>query len=195
MLSTRRGFLLGGALGAAAGFFCRTDRTGGRTRLRPPGASQESDFLAACIRCGQCVQVCPAGTLELDTSGPARDLGTPTFTPREVPCNLCAGEEELLCIETCPTQALEPVEDLRELRMGIAVLDQALCLAYQGVICRSCWHACPYPNEAIVFDARLRPIVKPEHCIGCGLCDHACPTEISAIPVVPHAAARTEAGP
>ncbi|NLH83102.1 MAG: 4Fe-4S binding protein, partial [Phyllobacteriaceae bacterium] len=28
-------------------------------RLRPPGAIDEEAFLAACIKCGQCVQVCP----------------------------------------------------------------------------------------------------------------------------------------
>ena len=28
-------------------------------RLRPPGAIPEHNFLAACIKCGQCVQVCP----------------------------------------------------------------------------------------------------------------------------------------
>ncbi|MBT3317392.1 4Fe-4S binding protein, partial [bacterium] len=28
-------------------------------RLRPPGALLEKDFLASCIKCGQCVQVCP----------------------------------------------------------------------------------------------------------------------------------------
>ena len=27
--------------------------------LRPPGALPEKDFLAACTRCGQCVQACP----------------------------------------------------------------------------------------------------------------------------------------
>ena len=28
-------------------------------RLRPPGAINEKDFLALCIKCGQCLQVCP----------------------------------------------------------------------------------------------------------------------------------------
>ncbi len=38
-------------------------------RLRPPGAIPEDDFLAACIKCGQCVQVCP---VEADRTGRRR---------------------------------------------------------------------------------------------------------------------------
>ena len=33
--------------------------------LRPPGALPEKDFLAACTRCGQCVQACPYDMLYL----------------------------------------------------------------------------------------------------------------------------------
>ena len=33
-------------------------------RLRPPGALQEQQFLAACIKCGQCVQVCPVEAIK-----------------------------------------------------------------------------------------------------------------------------------
>ncbi len=36
--------------------------------LRPLGAQLEADFLAACIRCGQCVEACPYGTLKLATA-------------------------------------------------------------------------------------------------------------------------------
>jgi len=35
------------------------------TRLRPPGALNEDKFLAACIKCGQCVQVCPVEAIRL----------------------------------------------------------------------------------------------------------------------------------
>jgi Na+-translocating ferredoxin:NAD+ oxidoreductase RNF subunit RnfB len=69
--------------------------------------------------------------------------------------------------------------------MGTAVIDRSICLAYNRVMCRSCWHACPFPGEAIVFDAMLRPVVNEEACIGCGLCTHACPTEVTSIPIRP----------
>jgi ferredoxin-type protein NapG len=36
-----------------------------KKRLRPPGALDEKDFLASCIKCGQCVQVCPVQAIKL----------------------------------------------------------------------------------------------------------------------------------
>jgi len=36
-----------------------------RERIRPPGALDEHDFLASCIKCGQCVQVCPVEAIHL----------------------------------------------------------------------------------------------------------------------------------
>ena len=69
--------------------------------------------------------------------------------------------------------------------MGTAVIDEARCLAYNGAVCRTCWHICPLPGEAIVFDQRLRPMVIESVCIGCGLCDYVCPTTPSSIPIRP----------
>lgn len=185
---------LGAAAGAGLGGLFRLSgaRDAGRALLRPPGALPEADFLAACTRCGQCVEACPTGTLL--TAGPCRglSLGTPYLVSRQVPCDLCPGLDELACIAACPTAALGRVEDLRDVRMGTAVIDRDLCLAHNGTICRTCWHVCPFPDEAIRFDARLRPVVVEEACIGCGLCDYACPTETSSIPIRPAGAAREE---
>jgi ferredoxin len=33
--------------------------------IRPPGALNEVDFLSRCIRCGECVRVCPNNALQL----------------------------------------------------------------------------------------------------------------------------------
>ena len=56
--------LTGGVMGAAmSGFlplvYARTKR------LRPPGALDEKDFLSSCIKCGQCVQVCPVQAIKV----------------------------------------------------------------------------------------------------------------------------------
>ncbi|MBW2707616.1 MAG: 4Fe-4S binding protein [Deltaproteobacteria bacterium] len=36
-----------------------------RVLLRPPGALDEDIFLASCIKCGQCLQVCPPQVIKL----------------------------------------------------------------------------------------------------------------------------------
>lgn len=154
-------------------------------RLRPPGAGDEKAFLAACLRCGQCVDACPFDTLKLDVEMPGLSAGTPFLEPRTEPCWLCPDEDELLCIEACPSDALQPVDQISDIRMGVARIDEGTCFAYNGVSCRACWHACPFPDVAIRLGPRLRPAIDPDGCIGCGLCDHACLVEPSAIPVIP----------
>ncbi len=198
MTTSRRRFLLGAAAGAAAGTAAGTAFrvAGGKewrpSLLRPPGAIGESDFLAACIRCGQCVEACPFKTLVLAGAGAGVALATPYFDAEKIPCYLCQGHDDLKCIAACPTKALRPVADLRGIAIGTAAIADETCLAFNRVVCRSCWHACPLPNEAITFDTMLRPVVNEDACIGCGLCTHACPTAPTAIPIVPAAGGRKD---
>ena len=84
-----------------------------------------------------------------------------------------------------PADALTPIRDMVEVRMGTAIIDKSTCLPFHGTICRSCWHACPFPNEAIRLNSRLQPEVVDDVCVGCGLCEHACPTEPRAIVIKP----------
>lgn len=159
--------------------------------LRPPGALGESSFLAACIRCGLCVEACPYDTLKLASLAHGAAYATPYLTAREVPCYLCQQQDELLCTKVCPSGALNPVipathdDILDKVDMGAAEINTGTCLAWNDVICRACWHACPFPNEAIVLDIMGRPDVYADMCVGCGLCDHACLAEPSAIVVNP----------
>lgn len=190
---TRRQWLTTGgsaALGLAAGAVFRF--TGGSTKkpvfLRPPGAGSEAEFLSKCIRCGQCVQACPPEYTTLTLLG--LDAGISAGTPcaddvRTRPCSLCQGYDELRCIAACPTGALNDVADLLDIRMGTAVIDEDTCWTYTGILCKSCWHACPWPDEAIVLNQRLQPMVDASVCVGCGLCEHACPVEPSAITIQP----------
>jgi len=153
--------------------------------LRPPGAQPEPDFLAACIRCGQCVEACPYGSLRLAEVGDGAALGTPFIEPRETPCYLCQKYGDMRCIPACPTGALQPVAEKSQVRMGTAVIDQDACLAWNGVVCRACWHACPFPDAAIELDLRGRAVVYPEACVGCGICVNACLTDPPSIVVIP----------
>lgn len=172
--------------------------------LRPPGAKPESDFLKSCIRCGLCVEYCPFHTLKLAQAGSGLPLGTPYFTPREIPCYMC---EDIPCVPVCPTGALDrdlvsttPKEqkshlDIKKARMGVAVVDQKHCIAYWGIQCDACYRACPLLDEAISLEYKrndrtgkhsyLLPIVDGDVCTGCGLCERACVTEKAAITILP----------
>jgi len=67
--------------------------------LRPPAALEEEDFLAACIKCGACVQACPYDTLKLAEPQDNIPIGTPFFIPREIPCYMCV---DVPCVPVCP---------------------------------------------------------------------------------------------
>lgn len=183
LLTAAGGTIVGLGLG---GLFRATSRGAhGSLLLRPPGALPYDEFLAACIRCGQCVEVCPVDALRLADLAAGVSSGSPFFEARQTPCNLCNGQDEIRCIAACPTQALSPAQDRRHVRIGVAVIDEETCWAYNGVACRVCWHACPYPNEAVKLNDRARPTVDEEICVGCGLCEHACPVEEAAITIRP----------
>ena len=47
----------------------------------------------------------------------------------------------------------DPIEPSQ---LGIAVIDEDLCIAFQGMRCEVCYRTCPLIDEAIVIDYRLR---------------------------------------
>ncbi|RMG37248.1 MAG: 4Fe-4S dicluster domain-containing protein, partial [Gammaproteobacteria bacterium] len=78
--------------------------SGDSLRLRPPGAiktpEDEEKFLAACIKCGQCVQVCPVEAIKLGDLIDGAGVGVPHIEPREQACDFsCDG---LQCVLACP---------------------------------------------------------------------------------------------
>jgi MauM/NapG family ferredoxin protein len=148
--------------------------------LRPPGALPEREFLATCIRCGKCAQVCPYGSIRI---AGLQDgfllMGTPVIRPRRAPCYLC-----MKCPAVCPSGALKrTLKDKEAVRMGIAEIGKKKCLAWEGTLCRSCYDDCPLYNEALTMDAELRPVVNGKKCVGCGVCENVCPVEDGAIVV------------
>jgi MauM/NapG family ferredoxin protein len=140
------------------------------TVLRPPGAMEETPFLARCIRCQRCQDACPRGAIRLAGPGDPAQSGTPFILPADTACNLC-----LACTQTCPTEALKPVSKKEDVRMGVAVVDPRTCVSInRSGICGACHTACPLKNKAITLGLRNAPVVHEDACVGCGLCVEAC---------------------
>lgn len=171
--------------------------------LRPPGALAEKEFLGACVRCGLCARDCPYDTLDLAHLEDALPTGTPYFTAREVPCEMC---DDIPCVAACPTGALDPdLTDIDDARMGTAVLvDQESCLNFLGLRCDVCYRVCPLIDEAITIEwqhnarsgkhSRMLPTVHADACTGCGKCEYACVLEEAAIKILPQRLARGAGG-
>lgn len=154
-----RTLLLGGGVFGAALSGWLPIAYGRNHRLRPPGALDEDDFLAACIKCGQCVQVCPVQAIKLADLVDGFGVGVPYIDARNQACDFSC--DAVQCILACPTGALvyhkppflgvrpgallpaapvlkakakdaEPTLNLKE-RIGVARLTRPeACLAAQG---------------------------------------------------------------
>ncbi len=173
------------------------------TALRPPGVKNEQDFLSACIRCGLCVRDCPYDTLKLGELGEDIPTGTPYFTARDIPCEMC---EDIPCVAACPTGALDPeLTNIDDADMGVAVLiDQETCLNFLGLRCDVCYRVCPVIDKAITLEHRHNqrsnahtmfiPTVHSDHCTGCGKCEQSCVLDEAAIKIFPKHLAKGELG-
>lgn len=171
-------WVVGGTVGAQAIYGVVHDSSG---LIRPPGAFDESDFTARCIKCGRCIQACPYVTIIPAEIQDGFAAGTPIIDVREQACRLC---EDFPCIEACPTSALHKVESREEVDMGYAVINEDLCIAFQGMRCEVCYRICPFIDEAISIDYRKRegdsihsvfaPTIDSDLCVGCGLCVERC---------------------
>jgi polyferredoxin len=154
--------------------------------IRPPGAAEDK-FESLCIRCGECIRVCPTNGLQpnlLDAGW--HNLMTPGLIPRLGACNYNCNA----CGLACPSQAI-PALALEEKQLqviGLARVDRNRCLpwAYQTP-CIICEEACPLPKKAIQLAEETeigaqgeqiyiqKPSVVKDLCIGCGICEHQCP--------------------
>jgi len=67
-----------GVLGVAAagGIFGARYFRHEEPKLRPPGAVEEDEFSALCVKCGQCLQVCPYDSILLEDIDGKDSVGT-----------------------------------------------------------------------------------------------------------------------
>ena len=200
----RRRTLTGIAAGAVAVPLLRANTGLGKSRnerlLRPPGALDEPGFLSRCIRCGECMKVCPNNALQptLAEAG-LEGLWTPTLVPRIGYCEPSC----VLCSEVCPTGAIWQITPKEKgwvvgvgaaqnqpIRLGTAFYDRGRCLPWaMATDCIVCEEWCPvspkaiYVEEAEVVDSAgktkklQQPRVDPSRCVGCGACEYACPLQ------------------
>jgi ferredoxin-type protein NapG len=108
------------ALASGAGIYFAPKLKANELRLRPPGAVEEDDFLKLCIKCGQCLQVCPYDSILLEDVDGGASVGMAYINPHERGCYLC---EAFPCILACPTGALDHEHDnIKYVHMGVAVV-------------------------------------------------------------------------
>lgn len=99
-------------------------------RLRPPGALEERDFLASCIKCGQCVQVCPVQAIKLSDVQDGFGLGVPHMDARKQACDFSC--DAVQCVLACPTGSLvysDQRAPFLKMRDGVKLPDKPILLA------------------------------------------------------------------
>lgn len=177
--STRRG-LLRSALGDwLERLVAHTEeRVIARRYFRPPGALPEIGFLAACTRCGACIDVCPPHALVKVRPDGGLAAGTPYLDATTEPCIACP---TMPCAAACPTSALTvPERGWVGYRLGVLELHPARCLTFRGTPCRICVDACPVGEAALTLDEAGHPVIRREGCVGCGVCVNVCVTTPSS---------------
>ncbi len=167
--------------------------------LRPPGALDEEYFLSRCVRCGECIKVCPNNALHPAFSEAGLEgLWTPVVVPRMGYCETSC----VLCSQVCPTGAIWEITAKEKgwsvdvgrtdkpVRLGTAFYDRGRCLPWaMATDCIVCEEWCPTSPKAIylrpaeVIDAAgnskevKQPYLDPARCVGCGACEYACPVQ------------------
>ncbi len=192
---TRRDFLLlSGLAVSSVGFkFGPLIFRKKRSVIRPPAALEENEFINRCIRCGNCMKVCPTNGLQpVSFQSGIEGVWTPQLIPEigycEYNCTLCG--------RTCPTGAIRSVsmEAKHDTRLGLAAVDRSICIAWaENKQCVVCEEHCPVADKAIklkkdIVDGRevLKPLVDGDLCVGCGTCQNKCPVRpVRAIRVTP----------
>ena len=147
------------------------DRPDRETPILPPGAVDRGEFNLKCVACGLCVGKCRGGCLTQSLS--LKRFGQPEMDFRKGWCLAgCKGE----CSVQCPTGAIRPLGAAKrtDVHTGVATWTKDRCIREtEGVQCTACSRKCPVKAIHIVNGF---PFVDAAKCIGCGACEHVCPS-------------------
>ena len=187
---SRRKLLFTSLLGALAVPFFRLSPSESRAHenlIRPPGALPEDTFLQKCVKCGECMKVCPTNAIQpvMYEAGP-HGIWTPKLVPEIGYCEYYCS----LCTQVCPTGAIQEltIEEKTEVKIGTAWVDKDRCIPWKfGDPCIVCEEHCPVSPKAIKLletevktpegkiKKPLAPFIDTELCTGCGICENKCP--------------------
>ncbi len=161
---SRRGFLLSIATGLfalpASRLSAKLTTNWHHKLIRPPGALAEDEFLKRCIKCGQCMRICPTNVLQpAGFEGGLETLWTPILNNRigSSACQLNC----VACSNICPTAAIRPItlseklgtdqfSQVGPIRIGTAFVDRSRCLPWaMDKPCIVCQENCPVSPKAI----------------------------------------------
>ena len=177
-----RSLAVGGVMTCAALAGLRQHKLApGAARLRPPGALDEDAFLAACIKCGQCVQVCPVQAIRLADLPEGVGNGVPYIAARDQACDFSCDATQ--CVLACPTGALSHLIDKKEqVTIGVARLSRPeACLARQGKGFKGTARGADYKGllrYAEVDRWKPKPVASRNYDLDlCDLCVRQCPIE------------------
>jgi len=138
--------------------------------VRPPGALPETVFLQRCIKCGQCMRVCPTNVIHpAGLSAGLEGVWTPVLNFR-IGTSGCQ-QGCIACGNLCPTAAIRPISvderrgqgafaDRGPVRIGTAFVDRGRCLPWaMDRPCIVCQENCPVSPKAIFTRDEFRPVV------------------------------------
>jgi polyferredoxin len=161
---SRRGFVLSLAGGVLAVPAVRLSNKLGSNFsagvIRPPGALTEEEFLKRCIKCGQCMRICPTNVIQPGgIEGGLENLWAPVLNNR-IGSSGCQ-YNCVACGQVCPTAAIRAVTldekhgkgDFAKsgpIKLGTAFVDRTRCLPWAfDRPCIVCQENCPVSPKAI----------------------------------------------
>ena len=190
--TARRNFLIGAGLVAAEAVRAQEMRGDGgyavlvdkqapdrENPITPPGSKSLRNLTAHCTGCQLCVAACPTQILR-----PSSDLKMfmqPTMSYENGYCR----PECNKCSTVCPTGAIDliSVAEKSSVQIGHAVWVAKNCIVISDdKDCGNCERHCPtkaitmVPLDPADPKSRKIPTVNESLCIGCGACEHLCPS-------------------